>query len=141
LARCLSGNKRHHVNGTQRTARPATRKILPVVLYTVEQRIAKSQPDYWDYAILLELAVLSKDENQAIDYTGKALAAVREVWESETTVRNLCLICEAREKRQEESEWIKEIEALWLRKLNCNVLRVNEYKLTEKITIITRFHI
>jgi hypothetical protein len=67
-------------------------------------------PDYWDYATLLELAVLAKDEAQAFDYTAKALAEVREIWEPETTIRNLRLIREAREGREENTDWIKEIE-------------------------------
>jgi hypothetical protein len=85
-------------------------KILPVVQYAVEQRVAKGKPDYWDYATLLELAILAKDEAQAMDYTGKALAEVREIWEPETTIRNLRLIREARAKRNENADWIKEIE-------------------------------
>lgn len=89
---------------------PRREKILPVVRYAVEQRVANGTPDYWDYATLLELAVLAKDENEALDYTAKALAEVREVWEPETTVRNLRLIREARDKRDENTEWIKEIE-------------------------------
>ncbi len=85
-------------------------KILPVVRYAVEQRVANGTPDYWDYATLLELAVLAKDEDAAINYTAKALAEIREIWEPETTMRNLRLIREAREKRNEETDWIKEIE-------------------------------
>jgi tetratricopeptide (TPR) repeat protein len=85
-------------------------KLLPVVRFAVEQRVANGTPDYWDYATLLELAVLAKDENQAMDYTAKALAEVCEVWEPETTMRNVRLIREAREKRQENTDWIKEIE-------------------------------
>lgn len=89
---------------------PTREKLLPVVRFAVEQRVANGTPDYWDYATLLELAVLAKDENQAMDYATKALAEVREVWEPETTMRNLRLIREAREKRQENTDWIKEIE-------------------------------
>jgi hypothetical protein len=85
-------------------------KILPVVQYAVQQRVAKGKPDYWDYATLLELAVLAENENEAMDYTAKALAEVREIWEPETTMRNLRLIREAREKRNENTDWIKEIE-------------------------------
>ena len=84
--------------------------LIPVVRFAVEQRVANGTPDYWDYATLLELAVLAKDENQAMDYTAKALSEVREVWEPETTMRNLRLIREAREKRKEDATWIKEIE-------------------------------
>ncbi|CAN5823484.1 hypothetical protein BH20ACI4_BH20ACI4_03570 [soil metagenome] len=89
---------------------PRREKLLPVVRFAVQQRVAKGTPDYWDYATLLELAILAKDENEALDYTAKALAEVREIWEPETTVRNLRLIREAREKRNENTEWIKEIE-------------------------------
>jgi hypothetical protein len=89
---------------------PRREKILPVVRYAVEQRVKTGTPDYWDYATLLELAVLAKDEDEAEDFLGKALAAVREIWEPETTVRNLRLIREAREKRDEDVEWIEKIE-------------------------------
>ncbi len=75
--------------------------ILPVVRYAVQQRVAKGKPDYWDYATLLELAILAKDKEQAMDYTAKALSEVREVWEPETAMRNLRLIREVREKRKE----------------------------------------
>ena len=47
---------------------------------------------------------------------GHALASIREHWEPETTVRNLRLIREAREKRQEEVPWAKEIEGELMRK-------------------------
>jgi hypothetical protein len=90
---------------------PRLEKILPVVSYAVEQRVAKGQPDYWDYATLLELAVLGKDEARAMELTGEALAAVRESWEPETTLRNLRLIREARERRHEPVGWVQQVEA------------------------------
>ena len=80
---------------------PRREKVLPVVQYAVEQRVAKGKPDYWDYATLLELAILAKDKEQVMDYTSKALSEIREVWQPETTKRNLSLIREAREKRNE----------------------------------------
>ena len=45
-----------------------------------------------------------------MDALGNALAAVREAWEPETTARNLRLIHEARERRQEAVLWAKEVE-------------------------------
>ena len=90
---------------------PRFEKIFPVVLYAVEQRIARGEPDYWDFTTLLELAVLGNDEKQAANYAGKAIAAIREVWEPETTCRNLRLIREAREKRGDDVRWIGEMEA------------------------------
>ncbi len=84
-------------------------KLIPVVSYAVEQRIANAEPDYWDYATLLELAVLAKDKDKASKALSNSLAAVREVWEPETTARNLRLIDEARDKRQENIPWVKEV--------------------------------
>lgn len=89
---------------------PKRNELIPVVAYAVERRIASGQPDYWDHATRLELAVLAKDEQKATNAAGDALASIREPWEPETTVRNLRLIREARERRQEEVRWAKEIE-------------------------------
>jgi hypothetical protein len=74
--------------------------------------MAAGRPDYWDYATQLELAILAKDEQTALDALGNALASVREKWEPETTLRNLRLIREARERRQETTpNWIKDVES------------------------------
>ncbi len=89
---------------------PRREKLVSVVAYAVERRIATGKPDYWDYATLLELAVLAKDEQRAMDVLSDVLANVRESWEPETTARNLRLILEAREKRQEDISWVKDIE-------------------------------
>ncbi len=85
-------------------------KIIPVVEYAVDRRIATGKPDYWDYATRLELAVLAKDKESATRSTSSALALLREPWEAETTIRNLRLIHEARERRQDVVEWTKQIE-------------------------------
>jgi len=89
---------------------PRNEKIIPVVTYAVERRIEAGKPDYWDHATLLELAVLSKDEDAASKALGDSLASIREVWEPATTARNLRLIREAREKRSEIIPWADEIE-------------------------------
>jgi MAP3K TRAFs-binding domain len=89
---------------------PQRDQLVPVVRYAVERRIAAGKPDYWDYATRLELAVLAADEDAAGQALGDALAAAREGWERATTARNLRLIREAREKRRQASDWIKEIE-------------------------------
>jgi tetratricopeptide (TPR) repeat protein len=86
------------------------RDLIPVVTYAVNRRIAAGQPDYWDYATRLELAVLAKDEAKARDAAGDAFGALREGWEAESTARNLRLIREAREKRHEDVPWANEIE-------------------------------
>ena len=83
--------------------------MLPVVRYAALMR-AKANGDYWDQATLLELAVLARNESEAQDYCGAALAVVREAFEPETTARNLRLIREARTARGEETGWIVELE-------------------------------
>ena len=91
---------------------PEREQLIPVVAYAVERRIAAGKPDYWDYATLLELALLARDEQKAMAALSDALAAVREKWEPETTLRNARLIREARERRQETiSTWMREVEA------------------------------
>ena len=90
---------------------PRRTRLLPVVAYAVERRIAAGQPDYWDHATRVELAVLAGDEAAAGFALGDALAAVREVWEPETTARNLRLIREARERRGAPLPWAAEVEA------------------------------
>ena len=68
------------------------------------------KPDYWDYATLLELAILAKDKEASFNFLAKALTHLREGWEGETTLRNLRTIREAREKRNEVVPWTKKIE-------------------------------
>ena len=95
---------------------PRRHDLAPVVTYAVSRRIAAGQPDYWDHATLLELAVLAKDEPKARAAASDALGALREGWEAETTTRNLRLIRQAREKRQEKVPWAQELEDAFTRK-------------------------
>ena len=85
-------------------------QLIPVVRYAAERKIASGKPDYWDYATLLELAVLARDKQKAMDALAHSLAAIREIWEPETTARNLRLIREARERRGGGVPWTMEIE-------------------------------
>ena len=99
---------------------PDLKRVLPVVRYAVERKIASGKPDYWDYATLLELAVLARDEKDALDSFTKALPLIRETWEPETTLRNLRLIHEAFAARNESPAWLADVEAE-LEKLKKNV--------------------
>ena len=80
--------------------------LLPIVKFAVDRRIASTEPDYWDHATRLEVAVLSRDRSAAAEALADALAVVRESWEPETTARNLRLILEARQRRGEDTAWI-----------------------------------
>ena len=87
------------------------KQLIPVISYSVERKIAAGKTDYWDHATLLELAVIAKDQKSAEQSLSDALASVREPWESETTSRNLRLIRESRERKNEHVEdWQKQIE-------------------------------
>jgi MAP3K TRAFs-binding domain len=85
-------------------------RLLPVVRYAVERRIAGGRPDYWDHATQLELAVLARDEAAATEAAADALALVREPWEPETTANNLRLIRDARAARGESLGWAEALE-------------------------------
>ena len=85
-------------------------KVIPVVAYAVERRVAAGKPDYWDHATLLELAVLAEDQAVAHEALANAAASVREKWEAETTARNLRLIREARQRRNQGLPWMIQIE-------------------------------
>jgi hypothetical protein len=89
---------------------PRRTRLLPVVTYAVETRMKHGQPDYWDYATLLELAVLERDEARARVALRDCVIHVREVWEPETTLRNLALIESARQARGAPTPWLRAIE-------------------------------
>lgn len=89
---------------------PRRLEILPIVRYAASRRIASGTPDYWDYATLLELAILGKNESEATDNLTRALPIVRAKWEPETTLNNLRMISRARKERNEdEPAWIGEV--------------------------------
>jgi len=90
---------------------PRRKQLLPLITYAVGRRIAAGEPDYWDHATMLELAVLAKDKKRAVTSFGNALSSVREpLFELTTTLRNLRLIREARERQTEKVPWAKKIE-------------------------------
>ena len=85
-------------------------ELLPLVRFAVQQRLKGGNPDYWDYATLLELAVLASDEQDASERLSDALAHVREPkWEPESTANNLELIRAAREKRGTAQPWLRDV--------------------------------
>jgi tetratricopeptide (TPR) repeat protein len=83
--------------------------LLPVVRYAALQRI-RTNGDYWDQATLLELEILSRNPDAAMDAAASALAIARFGWEVETTARNIRLIRETRQRRGEDVAWIQELE-------------------------------
>ena len=88
----------------------AQQELVAVVRYSNRRRIEGGSPDYWDHATRLELAVIARDSGEASTATSAALASVRELWEPESTARNLALIRQARAKHGEEIVWADALE-------------------------------
>ncbi len=84
-------------------------RLLPVVRFAVDQRLVGATPDYWDYATMLELAVLQNESGEAMKHLAKAVATIRETWEPGTTANNLQMIEQSRKARGEETSWLKKI--------------------------------
>lgn len=79
-------------------------KLAPVVEYAVVRKMERKTPDYWDYATLLELAVIENDEARSKQQLRKALACTLEGdWMFDTTIKNLDLINRYRGKRNEDT--------------------------------------
>ncbi|MEM7192771.1 MAG: TRAFs-binding domain-containing protein [Pseudomonadota bacterium] len=89
---------------------PRQAKLLPVVRYSAARHTA-SEPAYWDYATMLELAVLARDAEDAHDQLADALSKPHSPWMLKTTAQNLSLIEDARATRGEDAAWIGELVA------------------------------
>jgi hypothetical protein len=83
--------------------------ILPVVRYSATRK-AQKNPDYWDYATLMELAVLGRDETDAENQLSEALGVARASWELESTAANLAKIRKARAVRGEDTASVERLE-------------------------------
>ncbi len=84
-------------------------RLLPVVRFAVERRLAGTSPDYWDHATMLELSVLSLDSDGARRHLARAVGAIRERWEPGTTANNLRMIERSRASRGEDTSWLRSI--------------------------------
>lgn len=84
-------------------------RLLPVVRFAVEQRLAGTEADYWDYASMLELAVLNDEPERAAGHLADAVAAIREPWEPTTTANNMKMIQRARASRGVDTSWLSQI--------------------------------
>jgi hypothetical protein len=89
-----------------RAAAELKQRLLPVVRFAVERRLCGRDPDYWDHATRLEIAVLDDDDELAVDVLDAALAVVAERWQPQSTADNLRIIERARRARGEEVRWL-----------------------------------
>ena len=79
-----------------------------MVTYAVKQKM-KNGADYWDYATLLELAILDNNQVKAEELLPDVLVNVRESFEPKTTANNLAIIVGRRSKKGNDVLWIEEI--------------------------------
>jgi hypothetical protein len=89
---------------------PRRAELLPVVTYSVRRRIESKQPDYWDYATLLELAMLDNDEQKVMNALPRALAADPEGWQAKSTLATVRRLRGVREARGQVPAWMTEVE-------------------------------
>jgi hypothetical protein len=84
-------------------------RMVPAVEYAVLSKMKRKEPDYWDYATLLELAVIENNMDVASDNIYSARPLATESWMIGTTLNNLEKI---RNYRAERGENISEIESV-----------------------------
>jgi tetratricopeptide (TPR) repeat protein len=89
------------------------KELASVALYAARRRLC-GEPDYWDHATRLELAVVASDWDSASEALSDAIPSLDEPWKAETTANNLKLIADAREAAgiptAETREYIGELE-------------------------------
>ncbi len=86
-------------------------ELLPVVRYSVLQRFKMAESgtvklNYWDYATMLELAVLANNKGDSDKQLDDALSWAKEDWERQTTANNLRIISTTRRERGEDTAWL-----------------------------------
>lgn len=79
------------------------KRLAPVVAYSVERKMASKTPDYWDYATLLELAIMSGSQSKMIENLSKAVACSAEPWMFETTARSLERMIKRKKEKAEDA--------------------------------------
>jgi hypothetical protein len=91
-------------------------KLLPIVSFAAEQRVETGTSDYWDFATLLELAVLGDNRQEADRHLRNARERVTETWQTETTANNLRLLQRYRQRRQQDVGWMGSLVSRLLKK-------------------------
>nr|WP_228277081.1 TRAFs-binding domain-containing protein [Aliarcobacter cryaerophilus]QEI46235.1 DUF4071 domain-containing protein [Aliarcobacter cryaerophilus] len=74
-------------------------KLLPIVEYALKQKM-KQSCDYWDYATLLELSIISENEEEANKVLFNVIDNIREPFEPKTTANNIRMLLEKKQQRK-----------------------------------------
>ena len=80
------------------TALKEAERLLPLVSFAVARRGGASSSDYWEIATALELACIGEDWPLALRILPRALIATTNSFSTQTTLGNLQLLKEARER-------------------------------------------
>ncbi len=84
--------------------------LAPVVKYAVTRKITAREADYWDYTVLLEIAIFENNEADAQRYLSEALTCpIEGSWMPETTINTLQQIKNHRIKREEEISLLNDL--------------------------------
>jgi len=84
-------------------------RLAPAVEYAVKAKMKRKTPDYWDFATLLELAVIENKVEEAEEFFYEAKPLAVENWMFGTTKANLEKIFNFRKERGEEVVQLEEI--------------------------------
>jgi hypothetical protein len=76
-------------------------RLVPAVEYAVKAKMKRKTADYWDYATLVELAVIENRLEEAKDFFYAAKPLAVESWMLESTKANLDKILNYRKERNE----------------------------------------
>jgi hypothetical protein len=88
-------------------------RLAPAVEYAVKAKMKRKTPDYWDFATLLELAVIEDKLVEAEEFFYEAKPLAYENWMFGTTKANLEKIFNFRKGRGEEVEKLEELMKLF----------------------------
>lgn len=87
-------------------------RLVPAVEYAVNSKMERKKPkkpDYWDYASLLELAVIENQFSVAESFFYKSKPLANESWMFGTTKENLSKILNFRKQRNEDTAELERI--------------------------------
>lgn len=86
------------------------KELLPILRFTTNNKIDSRGADYWDYATLFELDILEQQIDSAQNNLELAAGYSPKSWMVETTLNNLEMIRKAREKRNDNVDWLMNFE-------------------------------
>lgn len=84
-------------------------RLVPAVEYAVKAKMKRKEPDYWDFATLLELAVIENKIAEAEEFFYEAKPLAVESWMFGTTKANLEKILNFRKERNENTLELEKI--------------------------------